>query len=298
MKPLKYIVALLLLTLNSCIKDIELKQDNASDKMVVNSLFDNDRPMIFSLTKSLPIYGNQEYLSVNDATVTLYKDDSLIGQMDFALSSSLSNFGKYLMNQYPEPGHTYKVQITHPTYGLVTAEDEFPPTTNLSPLQFVQIGDSTNNFITKIAFDVTDNDVRDNYYRINVEHVGDEITGIQGSDTLTRPKTLPTRIESITVLSDYVRDSEGLLFSDKKFSGTTQSLVFLYREVDIKNMVSDTLVVHFGKVSKAHYNYFRDLEIYYNGNPGYESVQVTNNIVNGYGIFMSQNLKRFRFKIK
>ncbi|HEY0262521.1 MAG TPA: DUF4249 family protein, partial [Chitinophagales bacterium] len=114
-----FLIFALLLSLTACVKDLAFSQQNAEKKMVVNCLLDERRPITIYLTQTTSSVGTSQIISINDAVVELYKNDSFWLLLPYTFVDTAQTFGGYITNLLPEPGTRYSVKISHPTYGIV-----------------------------------------------------------------------------------------------------------------------------------------------------------------------------------
>ena len=288
------ITALFLLACTGCVKDILLDEEFSETKLVVNCLLDVNAPVTVFVTRSGAIDGNFRIQGIGDAVVELFVNDSLTAVLPYVYTDSAHTFGSYIWYQQPVEGNKYAVRVFHPQYGTATAEDRMPLRPAVNQFEILQYGDSTNAYITKFRYTMQDNGTVDDYYRVNIWNEGLMITGIQAGDTSSEPLSRATRPEPLVELTDTLRDyTINFLFTDKNFSGSTKELVFQFKDIDLSIMHRDTLNIAVGTVSKVHYDFMESIDRANASNYGYESVDVVRNINNGYGIFMSQNMKRF-----
>ncbi|MEK6481782.1 DUF4249 domain-containing protein [Catalinimonas sp. 4WD22] len=104
----------------SCTKELDLPYPQAEDQLVLNGILHPDSLIKVSVTKTLPVhsFGN-DYPLVKDATVRMYEDDELLGELIF--QDSL-----YVLDYYPKAGSEYRVEVAVEDYPEVRASDIIP----------------------------------------------------------------------------------------------------------------------------------------------------------------------------
>ena len=88
---------------------------------MLNSLLRPDHAIQISLTTTLPSSTTTtNFPVVDNAVVTLYEDDTMVGNLIFLDSL-------YSIDYYPKVGHTYLIEAAVPGYPTVRASDMMPP---------------------------------------------------------------------------------------------------------------------------------------------------------------------------
>lgn len=291
------VLVFILLNLSSCEKDFVLDEDH-EPKMVVSCLLDDIRDFKVFLTKSVPT-DNTNLQTINDATVMLYRNDSLMQQLPFMLNDSSDVFGSYGCNEKPQPGNKYSLRIYHAQYGEVSAEDFFPHVPPVSSYELFTYGDSSNDYEARLRLQFQDNGAEQNYYRINIWHEGVRFVVPSPGDTVFTEYEIPSRPELLTELSDTIRDyGISLLFSDRNFNGENKEIDLRFISESLRAVKHIDLHVIIAEVSKTHYDYFKTMQAYRNSSFGAEAFPVYSNINNGYGIMMSQAVYRMVIPVK
>lgn len=98
----------LILIINSCTKPIEVLLDFGEPQLVMNSIIDATHDSIgVTLSMSRSIISSDLFQKVDDATVELYEDEQLIGQLAFIDS------GVYVLNYRPIAGKEYEIRALY-----------------------------------------------------------------------------------------------------------------------------------------------------------------------------------------
>ncbi len=300
MKFLQKLFFAVLLTMNisSCEKNFVVKDQTDAKRMTVNCNFDNYRVFTVYVTQSSSLSGNGSLKPITDARVELFENDSLIAVLPYVPTDTGNTFGSYKTDFFPTPGNKYGVKITHPVYGIVTAEDVMLNLPQINNSTLESYGDFSTNSDVKFRFQLHDDGATEDYYRINLWQWGIQKVMID-SVWQTSDFSYGAKPELLCDVSDTVRDNGYfLLFSDKNFNGTDKEIKLRFFGVDSALAEQVNAVVEFQHVSKAHYEYYRTLELYQHSGYGAEPVHVYNNINNGYGIFMSSAINSMYVQVK
>lgn len=165
------IIFLFTITFLSCSKDrvLDLKQYNKL--LVVNCTFNPDSTWELWLSSTLSIGEYSEYFpAINNATIQLYENDSLIGNM------TNTSKGYYTLNQLPKLGKTYSVKIHAEGFDDVFAKDSIPKTKGLiteGTVEKILIEKNApppyvDNIYKVLPFELTliDTKIESNFYKI------------------------------------------------------------------------------------------------------------------------------------
>jgi len=119
-----YILSMIILM--ACEKDVEIDVKESKKQMVVNGLFNQSSPIQMSITESFSPY--DETLNTRDLTrseVVLFENGSLIDNLTYFKQPD-EEYGKYYSTYIPRQNHNYRIEITDPVYGRVTANSAIP----------------------------------------------------------------------------------------------------------------------------------------------------------------------------
>lgn len=292
---------LALLFLAGCEKDFYIPEQQEGKKMVVNCVFDNYRIFRVYVTESALLSGPGAPVVLTDARVTLYEDGLLKEELKYVPTDTMGLFGSFQSTFIPQQGKKYAVTVVHPVYGTVTANDVLlkPADVSIAEVTMGPEGNPNYNSMGRIRF--TDNAAEQNYYRLSIwmdwnNRYVDPGTG----DTIVTHAATSSRPEMLTSFADSTRDNNyQFLFTDEGFNGQQKDLHFFFRGPDTSDIYHGTVFLELSSVSKAHYEYFRTLEVYHNSNSyGSEPVHIFNNINGGYGIFVGQSIRSMAVPIK
>ncbi len=295
------IVSLFLILLSSCENDFDAPERDAAKRMVLNCRFTDAWQMSVYLTESYTTTGSNNINSLEGAKVELFEDGVFKEELAYVPSDTGNTFGSYRSALIAQEGKKYMVKATHPLYGTVTAEDEMPLAAQILSYSLLHYPDSSagdRNALVKFRF--RDDGSKNDYYRVNVWMEARWNTVNSTGDTLEHSYIYGFRPELLTTVADTVRDGGWfLLFSDRSFNGQDKELQMEFRYVpEPEEYSSVRLWVELYTVSKAHYEYYRTLQIEGNFNGPSEPVHVFSNVQNGYGIFAAENFERMEFVVK
>lgn len=291
MKKILYFLFGLIL-LNSCIKEIDIPIEYTDPKLVLNGFFTSDSLWNVHLSASKYIYSSGEIPVIPDATIIIMDQDGsnivLVPQGDGYYRST---------TQYPQPGHTYTIQVAKAGYETITST---ATTINQVPLKSVELGekvliDSYEYRKIRIKFD---DPSETNFYRINFKqsmkepdwNTVDELDSIWTS----YPNWVMYQDANNSLESGYSSTSS-MLISDYYFNGNEHTIDVFVDDYYFQNGYYDEqnahLVIEFHTVSMEYYYFASSLENYNNSDEfalfASQPVQIFTNIENGLGVFAS-----------
>ena len=296
------IAILLLSTLNSCIKTLELEAKDKTSKLVVNSLFLSGEIWKVHVSKSLSVLDRGNLEDVTNATVKIIEEDgnSLI-------------LPHFVNGIYRPTGITigisenkkFKIEVSAPGFKTVTSENICPQKTLISSASYT---DSKNELgfeaiDRKIKVSIKDRSGEENYYVLEYEVYQFRI------DTNSTTGQIDTTVNgggiSYLESSSPFVDGSGssfstpfITFTDNLFDGKTQEITFssyIYDNGIGSNHSINRVSLY--TVSKETYRYYKSMNAYIKAedNPFAEPVQVFSNIENGFGIFAGKSKSEFIF---
>ncbi|MFN8310131.1 MAG: DUF4249 domain-containing protein [Chitinophagales bacterium] len=276
----------ILVLLASCVKDFSLPENQKG--ATLNSLFSPQDGLRVYLTESIPATGqSDQQTAITGATVKLFENDQFLENLVFIPSSYDSMYGYYKTTKHLHEGKRYRVSAETRQYGQLSAFDSIPSQVPLSGL-VVKVDTSYG----EASLYFTDNYASADFYRLNVYTRGKYKTVNTEGDTVIVAYNYTCRAQLLERMSDTVRDSRNLLFSDKGINGGAQALHFNFYLPDTAYMVSQSLYIELNHVSENHYNYFRKLALYRGSSYNAEPVHLFGNIEHGNGIFAGQSITR------
>lgn len=288
-----YVLALFILGLTGCEKDFVINEQQQDNKLTVNCVFNNYSVFHVYVTRSNSLSGSSKLVSVSDAIVTLYEDDTEKEKLVYVPSDSANTFGSYQSTFIPSTGKKYTLKVEHPIYGTVTATDVMPALTTITNAQLLIYDDTANSHLSTLQINFTDDGSSTNYYRLSPFIVVTTKTLPNGTiDSVYHDDVYGTRSEPISALTGIVRDNNwDLLFTDRNFNGQNKQLKFTATSASLLPTDSAAYYVQLHTISYNNYQYYKTLELYRNSNNGQsEPVHVYGNVEGGYGIFAADNL--------
>jgi hypothetical protein len=282
MKPINYILALLVVAITSCEKEINIPIPYEGDKLVINTFINDDSLIYVELTKSEKLTQNFVRVTPQGAVVSLFENNI------FVETVPLKNvYGKpyFISNKKAEQGKVYTVKAT--ATGLPPAEgsDTMPGKPQVTPISYEVINTTPNNNNNrKVKIKLSDAAAIKNNYRIK----------IYSADTnrlATGPRYTVDYYNSFDFKSDLLNSGtpdffadplyRELIISDEQFNGKEITVNLEFRTGGTRYVA-----VEVKALSNAAYKYLQSTEIQNNtqGNPFAEVSPVYNNIKNGFGI--------------
>ena len=118
-------IFVVVITMVSCTKEIELNFPDIERPLVVNCLFSEDEPWKVYLTRTKQHNELQDEF-VSNATIRINAEGKAPVELNYAGN------GTYLSKQYPEVGIVYQLQIEVPGHQTITATNSIPPKVEVS----------------------------------------------------------------------------------------------------------------------------------------------------------------------
>jgi hypothetical protein len=271
------------LGLVSCEKEIPFNDPGAEPRIVIGSFISpQNSNMTVELSKSESILADDSFVFLNDASVELYENNSLLGAMN------PTEDGVYVFDQNPVAGNKYSVKVSHPTLPSVSAETTIPLNLVNASIAVETINDidQYNQRIT-LAFD--DNPNEKNYYQLllyfNYDMQFEEyLLGWSTNSEILRNS------DSGSGDSEFFH-LENAIFSDDLFNGNRVSI-----PINSSNYIEGAnVILRLMHVSEDYYLYRSSvwLQLETGDNPFAQPVPIHTNITDGYGIFASYNYQNF-----
>lgn len=293
---MKYILYIfLIITLSSC-EDFFQTTMNVDPPEHTPSLVlhmyinDNDDSIMASVSKSigaLESIEDLESLLINDAIVQIKNDNDEVlyelKQRDPDTESRI-NYVLGLDSKFGGTDQTYKVHVTHPSLGIITAEQTMPRPVEISELEFNNESVFVDEEIAlnSLSFMLHDPSNQENYYQIKVlfhDEIEDQWYYIYSS--------IDSPIFSISY------DYDAWLLSDETFDGK-EFHINIYVDSYIEDL-EGKMYLDIKGISKDFYSYAKSLALNSaTGDIGFtEPVSVYNNINNGLGNFSLSSRKLY-----
>ncbi|MCC6720588.1 MAG: DUF4249 domain-containing protein [Bacteroidia bacterium] len=289
---MKYISIFLITTIiiSSCEEEIPADKLNSyTEKIVVNEIFNNDKPFSIQISNSKIAY--------NEENPTLLGPDEIIDvslkEGDKIIHLSFDAFSKtYFSTVLPVPGKQYNLMISSKNYISVYSKGYMPQNVSNMASTWIENGgiDMNGNKSDMLKVTFSDDASTNDYYKINFMYYSELVDKFNSfdfktSDILTAASTMKTR-------------DGGFLFSDELFNGTTKTLTAIPPSGLVKSNTTYKYLITIEKLSKDFWKYYTTLEQYRGGANGTfatdlfkGAVVVYSNINNGLGIFAGSSVK-------
>ena len=293
-----YPLLIVLLFISSCEKDFNINPQNTGNELAINSLFNDGNQITVYVTKNFPVGSTSNYMTaIPDARVELYENNIFKEIMHYQPSDTQALFGSYVSNLIPAVGKSYTVKTFAANYLNASATDTIPLPAQLITYAVEKYATSGPGPRGKMYMVFKDDPAVENYYRINA-WLGGWLRNINSlGDTTYSFQFNAVEPYATNEVNDTVRDGDFLLFSDRGFNGQEKNLQLTFNTINPRNYSSLDLYIELHTVSKAHYQYFKTLNLYRTASST-EPVFVFNNINNGLGAFVAEHIQTMTFVIK
>ena len=279
----------------SCDIVVDLDIPEHERVLVVNSILTTDSMINASISHSVGAFDASSISYVHNATVEVYEDGVLLGEMNEEVSLSYNYMDEldstyvYNFNQNPVAGKIYSYEITHPDYEAVRAETAVPAAVKLNVNDVTLLSEQDDEKHYRVRFSFNDA-AEDNFYRLrlgyhyhNEYYDYDTFYDFESNDA--------SMISSAGVQSDGATFyGDEALFEDEMFNGTE-------KEISIDFFVYNKpleYTLELTSVSESYYTYIRSLRAHYDNQDQFifagEPVQVFTNIENGLGVLGSMSV--------
>ena len=293
------ITILVLLFISSCEKDFNINQQSVSNRMAINSLFNDALPVTVFVTKPYAVGVPETAItSIPDARIELYEDSVFKEVLHYVPSDTQNAFGAYVSNLLPQAGKSYTIKASDANYQSANATDAIPVPAQLVSSALQQYIDTGSNGRGLVNLVFKDDPNVQNYYRINVWANGNQFSVNQQGDTSYSFRNYAIQTYPVSPVNDTVRDSYFFLFSDRGFNGQEKTLQLSISTINPHNFSNLTLYVELHTVSYAHYEYFSTLNLYRGTNSSSEPVFIYSNVNNGFGDFVGEHIQWIPFVIR
>jgi len=290
----KYIIiaGLVMLVLNSCEKVIDINIPDSERKIVINSIIHPGSEVVVNASRSLSVMEDNNFVFLDDATISLYEDDQSVGNLNFFADGLY-----YLPDFHPSVNKTYRIEASSPNLQSVSATTTIPGLAVMGELDTLTIADEWGGESLRVGYTIADPGQEKNRYAlaITATHKVFDWVKMVKLDSLT---TYPVYFEFLTSGTDglqnrIIDDNSTVYFGGKVF--ITDAL-FNGLEFDVELTMgkfsfagADTVLLDIAveHVDEAYYLYALSSQHYRrsNGNPFAEPVSVYTNIDEGFGIF-------------
>lgn len=289
---------LFILLFSSCDVVIDLDIPEHDPVLVLNSVLRTDDTLKAYVSHSKGAFDSNPISYVNNASVKVFEDGVLLGEMDKLSIPSFNNSGfvdtvyRYYLNQMPTAGKFYSYEVEHNDYENVRAETHMPTAVDLIIEEVSPLGedDYEKQFRLRCSFEDAGTE---NYYRLRIHAESDDadfytnyFVDFESSDA--------SIIASAGVQSDGMSYwGSDALFDDELFNGSTKEIILEFWDWNYYYIEEEgydvNYVLEVSSISKEYFNYIKSLRAYeYNADEfslfAGEPVHVYTNIENGLGI--------------
>ena len=283
----------------SCDIVVDLDIPEHERVLVVNSILTTDSMINASISHSVGAFDASSISYVNNATVEVYEDGVLLGEMDEQVSLSYNYMDEldstyvYNFNHNPVAGKIYSYEIAHPDYEAVRAETTVPAAVKLNVNDVTLLSEQDYEKHYRVRFSFNDAP-EDNFYRLRLRNQNayyDRFNYFESNDA--------SMISSSGLHSDGATfNGDEALFDDEMFNGTEKEISidffdsksFWFEEEGIEVQ----FILELTSVSESYYTYIRSLRAHYDNQDQFifagEPVQVFTNIENGLGVLGSMSV--------
>ncbi len=284
----------------ACEKTINIDLEDAKIKIVVNGLITPDSTITVNVTRSRHILDNANISSLTNATVNLYENNVLIGNMNH-----IGN-GNYKIEYYPKFGKEYKVKVEHPDYDDVFGVTKVLPNIPITKIDTSTVLDEYGDKVIAFNINFTDPTNEENYYLFNISntytyeewdeniitydtlYVGPDTTivDINYGGNITKKRTENLWFNSDDIIIEEYMWSNGVIFSDEIINGSNYTLTGEFNKWALYSS-ENTITFELYALSPETFKYYKSVNQHYNTSedPFAEPVIVYTNIENGIGIF-------------
>lgn len=282
------IVAIFLTT--SCETEREVTELPYDNKLVINSLIDNENTMEFAYGKSRSIFKNQESFDLQAHQLYLEEE----GQQVLLSYDSLRR--RYLSSIIPQEGKEYFIQLQAPGFQTASAKFRMP----FKPAEFkIRLDEDVflsadSIWYDELSFEFLDNRLEENYYMVQISYFSQRLSvfyPFKPEDALEENVGLEDTEAGYYLFSDNGKNGEKIRF---KFT-----LPFNQSNPDFNNPNDKPLrfLIELSSITKDYFNYYKTLDKNQDVPPLLgEPIQLYSNIANGLGIFAGKTTVRDTIK--
>jgi hypothetical protein len=293
---MRYLVIILVVLVFSSCEKTEKIEDYPTHKslLVSNCIFDQNTGFIFTLSKSLSPLDNAPFKQLVHprAYVKLYENDILIDSFGYQVGNSLAS------DQNPKPNFKYRFEAFFPGFTKVSGEDVMPEIidiTNVKTSKIVKNYDYTNALTLDMDLTLSNTHQNNDYIilefnrpieidTLNKTYFFEELVDLKLKNSIFEFEKLDNKL--------YIK-TNGQKIS--QLSIRRESTEYIYGGQIIQNRMQ----VSISNCSKTTFEYLRrfNLQRLNEFDPFAEPTPISNNIINGYGIFGAMGIisKEFTF---
>ncbi len=295
----------------SCEMELNIEIPDSPPQLVVSSTLvpwtENPKYLGIEVYSSSHIFDETEKTPIDNATVIVYRDGQLFGQLNY-LSENDYNF--YPMGfsplKGPLPGELYRVKVSAPDYESVWAETIIPAKIEITDCQIDRVGyfDDNGTVFSRVTLSFNDPAQQTNYYEIVVSDILCQYESFCYRRLTTNESFITSEAYYPTPVNPGLPNPTRLLFRDDTFDGQKASVNFYY--FPHQKLADNTIylyegyvVVQLRHITEDYYKHyttkqqarnFMTTDILYGGG---EPINVYSNVNNGLGIVAGFNSSLF-----
>jgi hypothetical protein len=288
---------LLLSLLNACEKVEKVENFPKHDsKLVTNCLFTSDSFFIFHLSKSLSPLDNAPFRNMNSSSayIRVYENNTLFDSIRVKNGVFMGDF-----NKRPKPNTTYRFDCYYPGFGVVKGEDYLPDTFKVKNVRGVNLVKRVYDYhmgsldsskyvehTSEIHFTLESDHPHGDYVFIEINMKYKFGTGFYRP--YFYPELIGSAYDSETVGSSLFVSNNGKKITDLKIKWD-------FSDYYPSGKVSNKYEVKIYTCSANTYEYLRRsrLQAENNEDPFAQPTPISNNILNGFGIFGGFQVQQF-----
>lgn len=269
------------LGLCACETKLDLSEISIRDRLVVNSLVNDQDKIEIQVSKTIPLGSTGDVEFIKNAQVVVVDTNGI--SINFTYNVGTDKYEN--LSFRAKAGKRYTVIVKAPGFQEVFAEMELPNKATGLPSTWKDSTDlDTAGYPTgTLTVNLNDNGSKNNYYRISLFYY-DDVTAVYNT---LMPVTRDAAIENEAIVSD----NGSWVFSDRSFNGQQKSISFItpfgYALGSPKYMVVTE------SLNEEYFKYFKSIEDYKAGAGIFgEATPIFTNIRNGVGIWAGSTISR------
>lgn len=293
---MRYLVLILVVLVFSSCEKTEKIEDYPTHKslLVSNCIFDQNMGFQFTLSKSLSPLDNAPFKQLVHprAFVKLYENDILIDSFGYQVGNVLES------DQLPKPNFKYRFEAFFPGFAKVSGEDIMPEIIDIVDVKSSKIV-KNYDFSSALTLDmdlILSNTHQNNDYIIlefnrpvdidtnGASYFYEDLTGLKLNNATLEYEHFDNKL--------YIKTNGQKM---NQLSIRRESIEYAYGIQSTQNKME----VSISNCSKTTFEYLRRFNLQRNNefDPFAEPTPISNNIINGYGIFgaMGLTMKTFTF---
>lgn len=302
----------LLFVVTACESVLFIELEESDKLIVVNGAITDDASIAFQVSRTRHILDNADVVPLEKATVRLYEEDALVGELYY------QGEGYYGLEGFlPDRGKTYSVEVENTGYPSVKASCVIPDPVTIREMDTASVtiehGDDIYYYWPQeyLQIDVTIDDPpgEDNFYLLYAEA---DRSWTEYRDTLVKVvdsifynnqwnyflEDSSYTIEEIHRFTDhpYITTSDivveavtshGVLFSDQLIEGKAYSFRGNFYKDQLTSADSALVDLRLLSISESYYKYLKSRQQHYDTKENYLAVPVMvfSNVEDGAGFF-------------